>query len=75
MTAVLKVRKIGSSHGVIIPKEELNRLRVSEGDALYMVAESDGLWLQPYDPDFEEQMEAYESFAKQYRNALRELAK
>ncbi len=75
MTAILKVRKIGSSQGVIIPKEELARLRVSEGDALYMVSDADGLRLQPYDPEFEEQMEAYESVARQYRNAFRELAK
>ena len=75
MAAKLKVRKIGSSQGVIIPKEELARLRVSEGDELYMVSDADGLRLQPYDPEFEEQMEAYESVARQYRNAFRELAK
>ena len=75
MTSKLKVRKIGSSLGVILPKEELAHLKVAEGDALYAVKREDGLQLQPYDPDFERKLEAFELTRKRYRNALRELAK
>ena len=42
MAAVMKLRKIGGSVGVIIPKDELERLHVKEGDLLYGVAESNG---------------------------------
>ena len=75
MTAVMKIRKIGGSLGVIIPKEELDRLHLKEGDELYGIADIDGLRLQAYDPAFERNLKAFEHTARNYRNALRELAK
>jgi putative addiction module antidote len=76
MGTKLKVRRIGNSLGVILPKEEFERLGVKEGDALYVVeAPGVGISLTPYDPDFEAAMEAYEQTRRRYRNALRELAK
>lgn len=74
-TDVLKVRAIGNSAGVVLPKEILARLRVAEGDDLYVIETPDGLELRPYDPELERQLEAGRSIAKRYRNALRELAK
>ena len=75
MTAVMKVRKIGGSLGIIIPKDELARLRVKEGDELFGVSCESGLQLQPFDPSFERKLKAFELTRKRYRNALRELAK
>lgn len=75
MTAVMKIRKIGGSLGVIIPKEELDRLHLKEGDDLYGIADIDGLRLQAYDPAFERNLKAFEHTTRNYRNALRELAK
>ena len=76
MATKLKVRKIGNSLGVILPKEEFERLGVKEGDALYVVdAPGMGIGLTPYDPDFEAAMTAFEETRRRYRNALRELAK
>lgn len=72
---VLKVRQIGNSFGVVLPKDVLAKLRVSEGDELHIVETPDGLELRPYDPDLGRQLEAGRSIAKRYRNALRELAK
>ncbi len=71
----LKLRKIGSSFGVILPKEVLEKLHLSEGDQLFADATPDGLQLTPYDPDFEAAMQAFSSTRKKYRNALRQLAK
>ncbi len=71
----LKLRKIGSSVGVILPKEVLEKLHLSEGDQLFADATPDGLQLTPYDPDFEAAMQAFSSTRKKYRNALRQLAK
>lgn len=71
----LKLRKVGGSVGVIIPKEMLEQLCVREGDALYVIADQDGLRLTPYDPDFEAAMEAFGTTRRKYRNALRQLAK
>jgi putative addiction module antidote len=75
MTAVMKLRKIGGSLGVIIPKDELTRLRVEEGDELFGVPYEGGLQLQPLDPSFERKLKAFEHTRKRYRNALHELAK
>jgi len=75
MSSVMKLRKIGGSVGIIIPKEELDRMHVSEGDELYGVADGQGIRLEPYDPSFEQKLKAFERTRKRYRNALRELAK
>jgi putative addiction module antidote len=75
MAVVMKLRKIGGSVGVIIPKDQLERLHVKEGDVLYGVADSDGLHLQVFDPSFERKLKAFERTRTRYRNALRELGK
>jgi len=75
MSVVMKVRKIGGSLGVIIPKDELARLRVNEGDELFGVSYEDGLQIQPFDPSFGRKLKAFELTRKRYRNSLRELAK
>lgn len=75
MAVVMKLRKIGGSLGVIIPKDELARLRVEEGDKLFGVSCEGGLQLQPFDPSFERKLKAFEHTRKRYRNALHELAK
>lgn len=72
---VLKVRQIGNSLGVVLPKDVLAKLRVGEGDDLHVVETPDGLELRPYDPELERQLDAGRAVAKRYRNALRELAK
>ncbi|MCH7832807.1 MAG: AbrB/MazE/SpoVT family DNA-binding domain-containing protein [Proteobacteria bacterium] len=75
MSDILTVRKIGNSHGVILPKAELERLGVSEGDKLFVVHTPDGIRLTPYDQRFARQVEAAEDFMNKYRDVFRELAK
>lgn len=75
MSVVMKIRKVGGSLGVIIPKEELSRMNLKEGDELFGLPEGDGLRLQARDPSFERKMKAFENTRRQFRNALRELAK
>lgn len=75
MTTVVKLRKVGNSIGLTLPKEELARLQVGEGDELYVTADSQGLHLQPFDPLFEKKMKLFERSNAKFRNALRELAK
>lgn len=71
----LKVRKVGNSLGLILPKDVAAKLRLSEGDTLYLTETKDGFRLTPYDPAFEEEMTAARRIMKKRRNALRELAK
>lgn len=75
MSKALKLRKIGGSVGVIIPREELQRMNVDEGDELYGVADERGLYLTPMDPEFARKVKAFERTRKRYRNALSELGK
>jgi putative addiction module antidote len=72
----LKLTAIGTSTGVIIPKEMLARMKVGKGDALYAVEAPDGGYrLTPYDPAFAQKMEKADEIMRRYRNTLRALAK
>ena len=79
MVLELKVRKIGNSVGVALPREALARLNVQEGDTLTLSDAPDGrLRVTPATAGREEfaaQMKAAESVIRRYRNTLRELAK
>jgi putative addiction module antidote len=72
----LKLRKIGNSLGVVMPKEALARLNAAEGDVLVLTETTDGGFrLTATDPSFAEKMTVAEKISRRYRNALRELAK
>ncbi len=76
MVVTLKLRKVGNSLGVVLPKEVLNRLDVPEGDSLCLTEATDGsLRLTPSDPEVVRQLEAAQDIIRRYRHTLRELAK
>jgi putative addiction module antidote len=71
----LKVTQIGSSKGVILPKELLERLHVDKGDALYATpTAAGGVQLTPYEPEFEAAIKQARSVMRRYRDTLRKLA-
>ena len=74
MTA-LKLKAVGNSTGVILPKEILAKLHVEKGDSLYVLETANGIELTPYDPEFEHQMDTARKIMKKRRAVLRELAK
>ena len=74
MTA-LKLKAVGNSTGVILPKDVLSKLNVEKGDSLFVVETPNGIELTPYDPEFEGQMEMARKIMKKRRAVLRELAK
>jgi putative addiction module antidote len=72
----LKVRKIGNSLGVVLPKEVVTRLRAGEGDRLFLIEAPNGDYqLTQYDPAFEKKMKKAEEIIGRYRNTLHQLAK
>lgn len=75
MVIALKLSRIGNSVGATLPKEALARMHVEQGDTLYLTEAPGGYRLTPYEPGFEEQMEAARRVMKRRRNVLRELAK
>ena len=70
----LKLRAIGSSTGVVIPKELLQRLKVNKGDSLLAVETADGYLITRYDPD-EDQLQIGLEFMAEYRDIFSVLAK
>jgi putative addiction module antidote len=75
MATTIKLRKIGNSLGLILPKEVTDQLHVGEGDTLHVLTDADGAHLTPYDPNFDAAMKAFGKTRRKYRNALRTLAK
>ena len=70
-----KLRAVGNSTGLVLSKEVLSDMALSQGDEVFLVKTKDGYKITPYDAQFEQQMEAAEQGMRQYRNALKELAK
>ena len=72
----LKVRGIGNSLGVVLPKDVINRLHTKNGEPLFLVEAPDGSYrLTSYDPAFEKKMAKAEDIISRYRNTLHILAK
>lgn len=71
-----KVRKIGNSLGIVLPKEALQAMHVEEGSSLYITKGANNSVSMTADrPGFDEQMKTAQDIMKRYRNALNELAK
>jgi putative addiction module antidote len=79
MVLELKLRKVGNSVGVVLPKDAMAKPNVQEGDTLALTEGADGgMRLTPVTEgraQFAKQMKAAEKIIRRYRNTLRELAK
>jgi putative addiction module antidote len=73
---VLKVRKVGNSLGVVLPREVISRLQTGEGESLFLIDGPGGSYrLTPYDPVFEGKMSKAEQIMARYRHTVRKLSK
>ena len=76
MVLDLKLRKIGNSVGLVLPKEALAHLHADEGDSVTLTEAADGrLLLSTSKAAVSEQLKIAQSLMQRYRNTLRELAK
>lgn len=71
----MKLTKIGSGTGMILPVGLLSTLGVEKGDSLHLTKAPGGYRLTPYNPEFEAQMAAAQEVTKKRRDALRALAR
>lgn len=71
----VKIRKIGNSLGVILPKEVLDHLQGEQGTTLHVSLTADGLRLDVYDTEVADQVARGREISKRFRNTLRELSK
>ena len=72
---VLKLTAVGTSTGVVIPKEMLSEMKLEKGDRVFATKTPDGYLLTPFDPEVERQIEAGREIMKEYRETMRALAK
>jgi putative addiction module antidote len=73
---MLQIKKIGNSTGLILPKELLARLKLAEGDRLYVVEQTErGIKLSPYDPKHAKAMELARRSFRKYADTYKALAK
>ena len=73
--ATLKLRAIGNSVGVVLPKELLAKLDLGEGDTVQVVETQEGFLLTPASSDVEEQLRLGRELMKKYRETFAALAK
>ena len=72
---LLSVKKIGNSVGLILPKELLARLKLKEGDKLYVVEQTErGIKLSPYNPKHAKAMEIARRSFRKYADTYKALA-
>lgn len=71
----LKLRKIGNSVGLVLPKEALTHLKAEEGDTITLSESPSGFHMAAKDADFAKTMAVFEDLSRRYRNTLSELAK
>jgi putative addiction module antidote len=75
MVIETKLRKIGNSVGIVLPKEALIHLKAQEGDTVLLTdTADDGLQLRASHAEFTRKMEVVDDLCRRYRNALRELS-
>lgn len=69
------MRRAGGSVAVTLPKQMANRLGLVAGDSVLAVETERGILLIPCDPSVEEALDIAARAARNYRNALRALAR
>jgi putative addiction module antidote len=75
MVQGVKLRKAGGSIAATLPKDMADRLKLAAGDSVIAIEMERGILITPYDSDTEEALSIATEVGRNYRSALRELAK
>ena len=75
MARRVKLRRLGGSIGVTLPRDMAQRLHLEAGDEVLAVETANGILLSPCDPDVDDGLAIAAEARKRYRKALRDLAK
>lgn len=71
----LKLRKVGTSTGLVLPKEMLAHLHAELGQEIYAIETPHGFTITTLDPRVRQQVESGEAFMDRYRDTFAALAK
>jgi putative addiction module antidote len=75
MNLEVRVRKIGNSLGIVLPKAALSFLNIQEGDLVTLNCQQDCILLSSAKAASTKTMEAFKSLISRYKNTLSNLAK
>jgi len=75
MTSRTKVKRIGGSLALIVPKVVVDSMDLKEGDEMFISSNQDGMNVSPFDPEFAAAMEDAREFMRSHKNAFHELSK
>jgi putative addiction module antidote len=75
MTSRTKVKRIGGSLALIVPKVVVDSMDLKEGDEMFISSNQDGMNVSPFDPEFAAAMEDAREFMRSHKNAFNELSK
>jgi putative addiction module antidote len=70
-----KVQKIGNSLGVILPRDVVARLHITQGDELFLAEGPGEVTLRVSDPEVERQVALGLELIREHKDVLRALAK
>lgn len=70
-----KIRKIGNSLGVLLPKQLIEELHLKAGDKLSIEKTDKGIELSVQDTEFEKWVEGFNQLNMDYKEVLKALAK
>ena len=73
MVRPVKIRRVGTSLGFVLPQELLTELGLGEGEELYVVRNSDGVLLTKHDPETQEVLEDARDFMHRHAGAMKNL--
>jgi putative addiction module antidote len=73
--AKTRLRAIGNSLGVTLPRDVVQHLAIKKGDEIHLVQHPDGILLTAFDPVFANKLDTFDELRRKYRDSLRELAK
>ncbi|MCR4341288.1 MAG: AbrB/MazE/SpoVT family DNA-binding domain-containing protein [Gemmatimonadaceae bacterium] len=68
-----KLKQLGGSVAVVLPKAIIDRFHLAAGDEVHVIETEEGLLVTPFDPDFEDAMAVHDRGERKFRNALRQL--
>ena len=75
MGDTLKLRRIGNSTGLILPKDVLAAAELEAGDSVTLTVRDGAIEIARADTDYSEAMAAGRAFSGRYARTMRDLAK
>lgn len=71
----IKLRKVGNSLTMTVPVHVAERLKVAEGDSVYLTEiPGEGYRLTPHNPELVEQIKVMDDLMSRYRHTLKALS-